>query len=351
MNPDSYADSIVQAYRRRSSDVAFAQIPESLPNRPSALGYVRSAENTERSLEGLISAIYEESVASLRPEFQRLCADRVRARCLPSNDVDGYISQSDDGSYAIIISMGFMTFLHKISKIDLAINDPSLVAYCNRCAEGIPNRDMLEVFKDEIVQNFKRGDSRGPILYFKEDVIATIGFGVSTNVHLQEKFIVCHEIGHLISDFFLHGLVPSMLHTSYGSNEHRSEYAADLLGFAILRQRSVLARLLGGGTVQSVLESRALQKADDQCRLSAICQFFEVLALASPKATESHPSPHDRACNIIATYYGNKFAGHYDAYLSGKVTSLDWESCWREGKAPATTAARYEVLALGTGLS
>jgi hypothetical protein len=339
-DPDRYADSIVQAHRRRTREIPSEQIPATLRRSADAFDIVPVAKSIDDGLEGIISELYKECLSSIRPEFQRLCTDCARVRCVPSNDVEGYISRSSDGSYAIIITTGFMTFLNKIIKIDLAIADPSLVEYCDRCSIEALDRGTLEKFRDEIVRNFRSHDARGPVVVFKEKAETMTGRAIL--LHLQEKFVICHEIGHLISEFFLHGLLPSMLGSSYGSDKHRAEYAADVLGFAILRQQSMIEKFFGG---------KAVEQSDDQFRLSAICQFFEILGLASPNASESHPSPHDRVCNLIATYYGNSFADHYHAWRSGKVADLNWESCWQKGKAPATTAALFESLAVGTELS
>jgi hypothetical protein len=284
-------------------------------------------------LESLITRYYGEVLELLNPKIRAFCEDRVRFRGIPTNSIEGFISKSPDDVYVVVVTTGFMSLINKIVKIDLAISDPGYVIHCNRLPLNELNRGVLSAYKREIVYNFQSNRTQGPLIVLDEKLRE----GYAGLIQFQELFIICHELGHLFSDFLLNGLLIKGMNSSYGSAQHRSEYLADILGFALLRRYQLYGRL----------PDPAFKQLDEQLRLSAICQFFEIIGLVAPEASETHPAPHDRACNLIDVFYGEHFAVLYDGWRRGPIRDLDWDRAWAQGTATKSYAGYAEALMSG----
>jgi len=349
-DPDNFADKICASLKREyaessdsgaTADFMWARAAEAHWASGADTSAILTAEAAERGLAELVQSLYAETVSHLSGDLQQFCARSVRVRGVPSNSIEGAVYPSTMGPYAIVVTTGLMMLLNKIIKIDVARENPALVAHCNRCPTSELTLGLLDEFKRETIANFRCGESRGPIVFLHAHMNASTFLLLTC----EERFIVCHELGHLVSDFILRGKLIEMLNDSFGTDLHRSEYLADVIGFAMLRQSDPLSSVLGARA-----RAEVGQTANDHLCLSAVCQFFETLGLAYPGGSESHPAPHDRVTNIIATFYGAHFADHYVSWRSRQIPHLEWMRLLTEGARPADLAQISEALVSKNGL-
>jgi hypothetical protein len=297
-----------------------------VPVDPTRLDQVNRGDG----LVELVHGFYADLLAHAPKALQEFCADHVRVRGVPSFAIEGAVYFSGDGNYVVIVTTSLMTFLNKIKKFIFVERDPSVIEYCNRYPAEALTPELLRAMRDEIVTNFREGEPRGPLLMLNYDRAAA----VNVMLNIQETFIVAHEIGHLLSDFMLKGMLAKGLHESFGSDVHRSEYLADMFGFALVIKRSI-AELPPPSDPEL---DRQIAIATEMNRISSICEFFEILELAFPEATPSHPAPVDRAANILATFYGEHFGAHYNAVRAGEIAHFNWATLLAEGFRPSFMA-------------
>ena len=293
---------------------------------PETAAHIR----TGGGLVDLVTEFYGELVAFCPNTFRAFCEQHVRVRGVPSFSIEGAVYRSPEGNYAVIVTTALMIFLNKIKKFILAEHDPTIVRRCNRYPVEALNPALLRAMRGEIIDNFRRGDSRGPMLLLDPERAAPI----MMMLDFQESFIVAHEIGHLLSDFLLRGALTNSLHDSFGTAPHRSEYLADILGFALARRRPF------GHSAISATEPQFAEIG----RISSLCEFFEIVELAFPDATDTHPAPMDRAANLLATFYGDHFASHYNKRRNGEIPRYDWAGLSEQGVRPTPLAVICEVL-------
>ncbi|TCP71527.1 hypothetical protein [Sphingomonas sp. PP-CE-1G-424] len=354
--PDQFADRIARGFWRGPLDDTDPMgVRDLLVERQARYGYPLDADGFEQSGGGqgliqLVERFYGELLTHTPTAFQRFCAAHVSVRGVPSFTIEGAVYASGHGSYAVIVTTAFMTFLNKMKKLLFAETDPSVVEYCNRMPAADLTPDIVRGMRDEVVEAFRHGDPRGPLLLLDLDRAAA----VTVMLDIQEAFLVAHEIGHLLSDYLLRSMLANTLHESFGSADHRAEYCADMIGFALTLRRSLTDTLLApdpiwksrttsdsapGMTPQTTdninfVPKRQTPTHRETVRIASICEFFEILELASPAASPSHPAPVDRAANLLATFYGEHFAAHYNAVRAGEAR-YDWASQFAKGVKPS----------------
>lgn len=336
-DPDHFADALA-AYLRRPTGTAdvdnaalgiliqrFAAYDRPLSHEEF------TQERSDEQLGDLAASIYEDLIALTPQSMRDFCAKHVRMRAVPSFRIEGAVYRSRRGSYCVILTIAMMTFLHKVKKFLIAHSDPSMVVYCNR---DVPiTIATLRAMREEVIENFRANDPRGPVIFLDERGSEASGM----LLRVQEAFIVGHEIGHLVADFRLRELLNRSLNASFGSDAHRSEYMADMIGFALVRRTTILP--------PGACDENGISY-DHYYRLSALCEFFEIVEMGFPHETLTHPAASDRIANLVASYYGEHFAEHYNAWRRGHVRELDWASLMAIGMRPSPYAQICDALIL-----
>lgn len=324
---DAFADRIDARFRRLLDQGTVEPAErERLIARHAAAGFPVTPEAFDRIGNGegmstIVADLYASILASCPPGLQSFCADHVRVRGVPSFTIEGAVFASREGHYCVLVTTALMTFLSKIKKLIFAEHDLSIIEHCNRYPVDALTLELLREMRAEVIANYRRGEPRSPLLLL--DLQRSAPMQIMLN--FQERFIVAHEIGHLLADFLLTSLLANTLHPSFGPARHRSEFMADLLGFA-------LARMGDRDMAEPPADAPWLP---DVVRISAICEFFEILEMGRASATLSHPAPYDRATNILATFFGDHFADHYSQWRSGAFDHLDWNACCEAGIQPS----------------
>lgn len=339
---DAYANRVDRRFRRLlDQGLTEPSERERLMARHAAAGFPVTPEEFDKigngeGLSAIVADLYASLIATCPPALQSFCADHVRVRGVPSFTIEGAVFASSQGNYCVLVTTALMTFLSKIKKFIFAEHDLSMVEHCNRYPVDALTLQLLREMRAEVVANYRRGEPRGPILLL--DLQRSVPMQVMLT--FQERFIVAHEIGHLLADFLLKSLLANTLHPSFGPARHRSEFMADLIGFALAR--------LGD---RDFAEPPAVAPwSPDVVRISAICEFFEILEMGRATATLSHPAPYDRTTNILATFFGDHFADHYSQWRSGEIKHLDWGACCEAGIQPSMIGRMIEVLLIDHAL-
>lgn len=329
MTPDAFADRIAQNFPRPDhGDPDPMGVRDLLLARQARYGERLDPGQLDQINQGeglitLVGGFYDDLLAHAPPALRDFCAAHVRVRGVASNAMEGAVYSSPDGNYVVIVTTGLMTFLSKIKKFIFAEQDPSVVEHCNRYPVEALTPQLLQAMREEIVENFREGEARGPLLLLDLDRAGA----VNVLLNIQETFIVAHEIGHLLSDFLLKGMLANALDASFGSAAHRSEYLADMIGFALVIRRSL------AGLIPLADPTLGKQRATamEITRISAICEFFEIFELGFPTGSASHPAPIDRVANLLASFYGEHFGVHYNAVRTGKIARFYWAPLLEEG--------------------
>lgn len=333
---DAYADRVDRRFRRLlDQGLTEPGERERLIARHTAAGFPVTPEEFDKigngeGLSAIVADLYASLIATCPPALQSFCADHVRVRGVPSFTIEGAVFASSQGNYCVLVTTALMTFLSKIKKLIFAEHDLSIIEHCNRYPVDALTLELLREMRTEVVANYRRGEPRGPLLLLDLQRSAPMQIMLA----FQERFIVAHEIGHLLADFLLKSLLANTLHPSFGPARHRSEFMADLLGFA-------LARLGDRDMAEPPADA---PWSPDVMRISAICEFFEILEMGRATATLSHPAPYDRATNILATFFGDHFADHYCRWRSDEIAHLDWRACGEAGIQPSTIGRMIEAL-------
>ena len=333
---DAYAERVDRRFRHLlDQGLTEPNERERLIARHAAAGFPLTPEEFDKigngeGLSTIVANLYESLIATGPPALQSFCADHVRVRGVPSFTIEGAVFASSHGNYCVVVTTALMIFLSKVKKFIFAEHDLSIIEHCNRYPVDALSLELLREMRAEVVANYRRGEPRGPILLLDLQRSAPIQIMLT----FQERFIVAHEIGHLLADFLLKSLLGNALHPSFGPARHRSEFMADLLGFA-------LARLASRDMVKPPKDGRWLA---DEVRISAICELFEILEMGRATATLSHPAPYDRATNILATFFGDHFAVHYSQWRSGEIAHLDWRACGEAGIQPSMIGQMIQAL-------
>lgn len=328
--PDSFADKIAARYH----DPAIGEprpggLRDTIEARYVETGHPADAALFAKARSGqglaeMVETFYAELLSYCPPSLQRFCEAHVRVRGVRSYTIEGAVFSSGTGNYALIVTTALMTFLNKVKKFILAENDVSLVTHSDSIPVDQLTPQIVHAMIGEIIDNYRSGITDGPMILLDELGTNT----VQMMLGFQEAFVVAHEMGHLLADHLLQGILKEGLHPSFGSPNHRSEYLADLIGYLIARQRPM-------GSPDRLIEDPEYRTAMEIARISSLCEFFEILELIYPGETDTHPAPVDRAANILATLYGEHFGAHYNARRAGKVLSFDWTTQFQIGVRPS----------------
>jgi hypothetical protein len=333
---DAYAERVDKRFRHLlDQGLTEPDERERLIARHAAAGFPLTPEEFDKigngeGLSAIVLNLYESLIATCPPALKSFCADHVRVRGVPSFTIEGAVFASHHGNYCVVVTTALMIFLSKVKKFIFAEHDLSIIEHCNRYPVDALTLELLHEMRAEVVANYRRGEPRGPILLLDLQRSAPMQIMLA----FQERFIVAHEIGHLLADFLLRSLLSNALHPSFGPAQHRSEFMADLLGFALTR--------LGDPTKAETSEDAPW--LPDTVRISAICEFFEILEMGRATATLSHPAPYDRSTNILATFFGDHFADHYRQWRSGQILQLDWRACVEAGIQPSLIGRTIEAM-------
>ncbi|KQN34764.1 hypothetical protein ASG37_15695 [Sphingomonas sp. Leaf407] len=327
--PDAFADRIAARFDIPAElEPPSRELQDLLTARHAALGEPLDPAEVERISSGLglvtlVERIYAELLGYCPPALQQFCRDHVRVRGVRSIAIEGAVYSSGSGSYAVIVTTSLMILLSKIKKFVFAENHLDQVVYFNRRPAQELTAELARAIVYEIAANFRAGEARGPIVMLDERGSQV----VHGMLDFQEGFIVGHELGHLLADHLLRSMLANGLHSSFGSPSHRSEYLADIIGYQLARRRD-----FDHDGPEPSLETRM---GIEIARISSVCEFFEILELAVPGATETHPAPSDRIANVLATVYGEHFGAHYNAVRRQEIATFDWAPQFAIGVKPS----------------
>lgn len=220
---------------------------------------------------------------------------RVGLGLLEYNTAEAFITKSGDSHFAIMISSGMMTLLHKCSKFTVAAIDPASVIFCNRVDPRSLTRQDLIDYKLELIAEQREHDApRGAMIQLKD---ASTIFAAK-QLCLAELFIVAHELGHYYNGDLEEDSRFSAIghHGGTGrfreNEEHVLEHRADVTGFRLAA--AALPAFLAGATKSDLL--------------FATIVLFNDLYLLAGGPTSSHPDPLDRSVYLMREVEGARSA-------------------------------------------
>ena len=193
--------------------------------------------------------------------------------------------------YAILISYGLLTLLHKYLKLILASHLPHLVVYCNRkSANDLTSKDLRE-YASNLIESYKRFHAAyGAMIKLHPSLLGTHCLTLT----FSELFVLCHEFGHFLngdleddrnfSPFQTH----PWLQIFTANIHHDVEFKADLRGYILLDQ----------------IIQKEFKSTDTRLVLLSLISLFDILYLLSGRALLSHPNPINRLLHITDHFYG-----------------------------------------------
>lgn len=217
--------------------------------------------------------------------------------------VNALCTRSAEGYVAIVVNSGLLTFLNKISKLQIASIVPDSVIYCNRCAAEDISTVVAKKWFIEVCEHYRvTGKPLGPQIH----LTTTASLRHAHQLYIWELFVLAHELGHLAAGH-LEDESSWMCNPQLGmaeiyvqSSSHRRETEADILAYLILRECFYHEK-----TTHS---SGNLEDIDDRPLLSAMISLFDLFYLIGSRESHSHPHPLDRICNIVSAIYGESLA-------------------------------------------
>jgi hypothetical protein len=237
---------------------------------------------------------------------------------LDNMEVNAFCSKSEEGYIAVVINSGLMTLLNKLSKITVAVTQPSAVKYCSRKLKKKRAKAMLQEIQREVCANYRQTrEPLGPqmILYGQAHHVH------ATQLHVWEMFVLCHEIAHVLCGHLKdkHQMVSEVLDEttslSNDSDAHRQETQADCTGLLLLKE--YLAK-----TKASVFPAN-----DDRQLIGFLITLFNHLFEIGASESASHPHPMIRLRNMMEFVYGERFARLVaDSYRDLNLIALLFQS-------------------------
>lgn len=248
--------------------------------------------------EHIVELLWQAVNAALPPKHRESLGNAIAVGSLDQITVNALCIRSPEGFVAIVVNRGLLTFLNKISKLQVASAAEGSVLYCNRGpAQDITPAIASQWFLETCEHYRDTGKPLGPQIHLTPD--ATLRH--NQQLHLWEIFVVAHELGHVISGHLEEGDTcrPSptfgMLETYMENESHIQEVEADVVAYRLLRRH---AQSMEG----------VKQELIDQQLLAAVTLLFDLLFLIGAGDSKSHPNPLDRLCNIVAEVYGEDVA-------------------------------------------
>ncbi len=282
--------------RRGEVVAAWNKIIESQPENERAHQYIENFSNDtsvpddpqKPMYSDVVHSICDEIYNSLPEQFSDHLRKTVSVSALTTSEINASIFKSPCNKYfAVMVNSSMIELLHKFGKLNIAAHSPETVIYYSRNPSGKTSGDEFARVRDEYILNFQRTKrSHGPIVHLNNEATGKH----HSLLHVQELFLVGHELGHLMNgDFHERKLSDNLL--GYVENEqHRSEHMADLIGFCFL--------------LNAQKNTQEITKTTRISNLLAIIQLFNVFALLHDGETDTHPYPISRALCIADHFYG-----------------------------------------------
>jgi hypothetical protein len=247
--------------------------------------------------EHIVELLWQAVSAALSPKHRESLVNVIAVGSLDQISVNALCIRSPEGFVAIVVNRGLLTFLNKISKLQVASTIEGSVIYCNRGpAKDITPAIAFQWFQETCEHYRDTGKPLGPQIHLTPEA----ALRHSQQLHLWEIFVLAHELGHVISGHLGVGdsCRPSpfgMLETYIENESHIQEVEADVVAYRLLRRHA---------------HSREGVKEEliDQQLLLAVTSLFDLLFLISAGDSQTHPDPLDRLGNIVARVYGENVA-------------------------------------------
>jgi hypothetical protein len=248
--------------------------------------------------EHIVELLWPAVSAALPTKYRESLGNAIAVGTLDQISVNALCIRSPEGFVAIVVNRGLLTFLNKISKLQVASAVEGSVLYCNRGpAKDITPLIASQWFRETCEHYRDTGKPLGPQIHLTPE--ATLQH--HQQLHFWEVFVLAHELGHVISghledgDGFHRSPTFGMLETYMENESHIQEVEADVVAYRVLRRH---AHSMEG----------AKEELLDQQLLAAVTLLFNLLFLIGAGDSKTHPNPLDRLCNIVAEVYGEDVA-------------------------------------------
>lgn len=241
----------------------------------------------------MVQSYVKELVLLLEENHAKQIGKIITVGSVNSNSINAVCTTDTNGNYAVVINSSLFTYLHKYGKILLAIQNPTIVTFCNRKDYKEITKKDLEDYLIELPKiYFEVNEPKGPMIHLDDN---------HTMVHMKileiaEKFAIGHELGHYFcghldngenTELFLNDL------EKLKNDNYKIEFEADDFGFDLI--------------------SDIRNKNSSEIIKSGIYLLFQGLNSLNPYASESHPAPRARMKRLLDKLETRKTT-HNNAY-------------------------------------
>ncbi len=248
-------------------------------------------DSTTPRYNEVVQALYSELLDSLQDSIRNIFDSDVAFSALETKYINAQVFQSPGEKYfAVIVNSSLIELLHKLGKLDTALMFPGSVVYCNRYPREKITSSQIESLRLEYYAHFQLNKrSHGPLLQLDDKAMHLHISGLT----IKEKFIICHELGHILNGDFLNLSFGDHFFEYINNKNHRKEYMADIFGFLLL--------------LESMKENSEISSPQRLFILSTIIQLFDVFWGLQKEEKDLHPDPLNRLLCITEHFYGPKF--------------------------------------------
>lgn len=284
----------------------YEMFPDDLDARLKAVRYHYEKEikehnySVDKEFDGIKRSMFDEVIAQLVKEFYTIVPEEISTKfqehfyfsTAQTRKIGGSIYKHRDKPYfAILINSSLITLLHKVGKLDVALQNPSCVKFCNRFPDQSVSFEELVKMRAEYFAYFTTQKmAHGPQLLLRDPE----NLMHLSRLQIQEKFILFHEIAHFLNGDSSQRKANQRLVPKLGNIDHQREFLADWIAFALL--------------LRSAKASEDITKELRLHILFAIIHLFDIMYLVQPQDGEKHPLPLNRMNAIVELYYGEKIA-------------------------------------------
>lgn len=281
----------------KKKEYQYEMDPEDIEIRQNALRKHYGADNQKEydeintKFQEVIDNIVEECLSIMPEQIQLKFKDHVYFSTIDNRIIRASIRKAPEKPLlAILINSSLIALLTKLGKLDAALHNPNCLVFCSRFPDTIPTREEIKSMRNEMYSYFI-GEKmhHGPFLIIKGNE-AQAHFA---KLDIQEKFILLHEIGHLLNGD-LSKNNNKKLSPSFSNISHQREILADLVGFGLL---ILMEKKRGDVSIERRLQI-----------MFALINLFDVMNGLQSKETEGYPLPLNRMNAIIEYYYGVEIA-------------------------------------------
>lgn len=266
--------------------------------------------NYSREDDYLVLSLVEEVLPILTSDEKQMIKRCAFGKLL-NTKMNAFCAISKDGldNYCIILNEGLLMLLHKYGKLLIAQKHDNSVVFCNRGNVDSIKKEDYSIFLIELINNYKKYKAPvGAMLKLHEDYLYQHG----TNIHFQELFILCHELGHLFNKDLeqsqnLMNLIEDEASVINENKFHDIEYKADLYAFDLLTR-----------------VAKNKYKLDKKHIIYFVIMLFDIMGSINPLEGEKHPSAINRMLNILENFWSEKVASQYLKTYSDELSVEDF---------------------------